>query len=106
MRIGIPRESRPGETLVAATAKTAAQLGALGYDVVVEAGAGAAADQPDAAFTEAGDHGRLAPTTCGPATSWSRSTHPPTEEIAPAAPRRDGHLADRARPAAPSWSSS
>lgn len=54
MRIGIPRESRPGETLVAATAKTASQLAALGYDVVVEAGAGAAADQPDTAFADAG----------------------------------------------------
>jgi len=54
VRIGIPRESRPGETLVAATAKTASQLAALGYDVVVEAGAGAAADQPDSAFAEAG----------------------------------------------------
>jgi H+-translocating NAD(P) transhydrogenase subunit alpha len=54
VRIGIPRESRPGETLVAATAKTASQLAALGYDVVVEAGAGVAADQPDSAFAEAG----------------------------------------------------
>ncbi|WP_210503365.1 Re/Si-specific NAD(P)(+) transhydrogenase subunit alpha [Nocardioides xinjiangensis] len=54
MRIGIPRESRPGETLVAATAKTAAQLAALGYDVVVERGAGAAADQPDGAYVHAG----------------------------------------------------
>ena len=54
MRIGIPRESRPGETLVAATAKTASQLAGLGYDVVVETGAGAAADQPDAAFADAG----------------------------------------------------
>lgn len=54
MRIGIPRESRPGETLVAATAKTASQLAALGYDIVVEQGAGAAADQPDVAFTDAG----------------------------------------------------
>ena len=54
MRIGIPRESRPGETLVAATAKTAAQLAALGYDVVVEQGAGAAADQPDTAYEDAG----------------------------------------------------
>ena len=53
MRIGIPRESRPGETLVAATAKTATQLTKLGYDVVVESGAGTAADQPDSAFTEA-----------------------------------------------------
>jgi NAD(P) transhydrogenase subunit alpha len=54
VRIGIPRESRPGETLVAATAKTASQLAALGYDVVVERGAGEAADQPDAAFADAG----------------------------------------------------
>ena len=55
MRIGIPRESRPGETLVAATAKTAAQLAALGYDVVVESGAGAAADQPDATYADVPD---------------------------------------------------
>ncbi len=54
MRIGIPRESRAGETLVAATAKTADQLVKLGYDVVVESGAGTASDQPDAAFTAAG----------------------------------------------------
>ncbi|MFN8079136.1 MAG: Re/Si-specific NAD(P)(+) transhydrogenase subunit alpha [Kineosporiaceae bacterium] len=54
MRIGVPRESRPGETLVAATAKTAAQLVALGYEVVVEAGAGNLADQHDAAYTDAG----------------------------------------------------
>ena len=54
MRIGIPRESRPGETLVAATTVTAAQLESLGYEVVVESGAGVAADQTDAAFAEAG----------------------------------------------------
>ncbi|CAA9374926.1 MAG: NAD(P) transhydrogenase alpha subunit [uncultured Nocardioides sp.] len=54
MRIGIPRESRPGETLVSATTVTAAQLESLGYEVVVESGAGVAADQTDAAFAEAG----------------------------------------------------
>ncbi len=54
MRIGVPRESRTGETLVAATAKTTGQLVALGYEVVVEAGAGDLADQHDAAYTEAG----------------------------------------------------
>lgn len=50
MLIGIPRESKPGETLVAATAVTAGALVKLGYEVVVESGAGTAADQPDAAF--------------------------------------------------------
>ncbi|MDP2774538.1 MAG: Re/Si-specific NAD(P)(+) transhydrogenase subunit alpha [Nocardioides sp.] len=54
MRIGIPRESRDGETLVAATAKTADQLQQLGYDVVVQLGAGVAAAQPDSAFDEVG----------------------------------------------------
>ncbi|MBE7324121.1 Re/Si-specific NAD(P)(+) transhydrogenase subunit alpha [Nocardioides sp. Y6] len=54
MRIGIPREAWPGENLVAATAKTAEQLAKLGYDVVVESGAGEAADQPDQAYAEAG----------------------------------------------------
>lgn len=54
MRIGIPRETRPGERLVAATPTTVAQLVKLGYDVVVEAGAGAQASFPDVAYREAG----------------------------------------------------
>ena len=55
MRIGIPRESKSGETLVAATAKTAEQLQKLGYQVVIESGAGTAADQPDEAFISLGN---------------------------------------------------
>jgi NAD(P) transhydrogenase subunit alpha len=54
MRIGIPRESRPGERLVAATPATVTNLIKLGYDVVVEKGAGSAASCPDAAYAEAG----------------------------------------------------
>lgn len=54
MRIGVPKESRPGERLVAATPATVAQLAKLGYEVVVERGAGAGASYPDAAYTEAG----------------------------------------------------
>ncbi|HEX4189421.1 MAG TPA: Re/Si-specific NAD(P)(+) transhydrogenase subunit alpha [Marmoricola sp.] len=54
MRIGIPRESKNGETLVAATAKTAGQLQALGYEVVIESGAGTASDQPDDDLAAAG----------------------------------------------------
>ena len=54
MRIGIPTESRPGQTVVAATPKTTAQLVALGYDVFVEAGAGADAKLPDEAYLAAG----------------------------------------------------
>lgn len=54
MRIGIPRESKAGETLVAATPATASLLMKLGYDVVIEAGAGRHADQPDSAYTAQG----------------------------------------------------
>ncbi|BBZ01384.1 NAD(P) transhydrogenase subunit alpha [Mycolicibacterium chitae] len=54
MIIGIPRESLPGETRVAATPATVAQLIKLGYSVLVEAGAGAASSFADAAYVEAG----------------------------------------------------
>jgi NAD(P) transhydrogenase subunit alpha len=54
MRVGVPREILPGETLVAATPKTVGLLVKLGYDVVVEAGAGQHANFPDRAYQEAG----------------------------------------------------
>ncbi|MFF4764049.1 Re/Si-specific NAD(P)(+) transhydrogenase subunit alpha [Streptomyces sp. NPDC001292] len=53
-RIGVPRESKPGETRVAATPKTVEQLIRLGYDVSVESGAGDGAAFDDAAFRAAG----------------------------------------------------
>ncbi|WP_199424886.1 Re/Si-specific NAD(P)(+) transhydrogenase subunit alpha [Actinotalea solisilvae] len=54
MRIGVPREARAGERLVAATPATVAQLHKLGYDVVVESGAGEGASFPDVAYADAG----------------------------------------------------
>ncbi|MGY1724430.1 Re/Si-specific NAD(P)(+) transhydrogenase subunit alpha [Blastococcus sp. SYSU DS0533] len=54
MQIGVPRETRPRETRVSATPATVAQLVQLGYDVVVETGAGAAASFPDEAYLTAG----------------------------------------------------
>lgn len=54
MIIGIPRESLPGETRVAATPQTVGQIIKLGYTVVVESGAGAASSFSDAAYVEAG----------------------------------------------------
>jgi NAD(P) transhydrogenase subunit alpha len=52
--IGVVRESKPGETRVAATPATVRQLQQLGYEVVVAAGAGDRADLPDEGFVEAG----------------------------------------------------
>ena len=54
MRIGVPRESRPGETRVAATPKTVEQIRALGYAVFLESGAGAASSFEDSAYVRAG----------------------------------------------------
>ncbi|HYN67229.1 MAG TPA: Re/Si-specific NAD(P)(+) transhydrogenase subunit alpha [Ornithinibacter sp.] len=54
MRIGVPKETRPGETRVAATPKTVEQIRALGYAVFVERGAGAASSFDDAAYVRAG----------------------------------------------------
>jgi NAD(P) transhydrogenase subunit alpha len=53
-RIGVVKESSPGETRVAATPKTVEQLRGLGYDVMVESGAGVAADFSDDAYATAG----------------------------------------------------
>jgi NAD(P) transhydrogenase subunit alpha len=54
MPIGIIAESAPGETRVAATPSTVAQLLQLGYEVVVERGAGAGSSYPDADYEAAG----------------------------------------------------
>ena len=53
-RIGVVAESQADETRVAGTPATVAQLIKLGYDVVVESGAGAKSSFADEAFTEAG----------------------------------------------------
>ncbi|WP_098482030.1 Re/Si-specific NAD(P)(+) transhydrogenase subunit alpha [Georgenia soli] len=53
-RIGVPREGRDGERLVAATPATVQKILKLGYDVVVEHGAGTAATFADDDYVEAG----------------------------------------------------
>jgi NAD(P) transhydrogenase subunit alpha len=55
MLIGIPRETRPGETRVAATPETVKKLAASGkHTLIVESGAGTNAAIPDDAFAAAG----------------------------------------------------
>jgi NAD(P) transhydrogenase subunit alpha len=54
MKIGVPREIHEGERRVATTPDVAAELRKLGFDVAVEAGAGAAANFSDDAYREAG----------------------------------------------------
>ncbi|MFQ5567093.1 MAG: Re/Si-specific NAD(P)(+) transhydrogenase subunit alpha [Paracoccaceae bacterium] len=54
MKIAIPREGREFETRVAATPETVKKFAALGAELVVQAGAGASANIPDAAYEAAG----------------------------------------------------
>ena len=54
MKIAIPKESLAGETRVACTPATVAQLQKLGFAVVVERGAGQGASFADAAYEAAG----------------------------------------------------
>ncbi len=54
MKIGIPREVHPGERRVAATPDSVMRLRKMGFEVVVEAGAGELASASDAAYIEAG----------------------------------------------------
>ena len=54
MRIGAPKETAQGEARVALTPESAERLQKLGYDCLVETGAGLAASITDAAYQAAG----------------------------------------------------
>ena len=54
MLVGVPRETVPGETRVAATPETVKKFKAQGHTVRVQSGAGDAASAPDAAYVAAG----------------------------------------------------
>src|SRR5262245_17680300 len=59
MKLAVTKEKRANETRVAATPETVKKLKALGFDVVVESGAGEKAHILDADFAAAG--ARIAP---------------------------------------------
>ncbi len=54
MKVGVPRESVPGERRVALVPDTVQKLVSEGLEVIVESGAGESAGFTDAAYTEAG----------------------------------------------------
>ncbi|MBK1718161.1 Re/Si-specific NAD(P)(+) transhydrogenase subunit alpha [Thiocystis violacea] len=54
MKIGIPLETRPGETRVASTPDVVKKLIGKGFDILVESGAGTRAGYPDAEYEQAG----------------------------------------------------
>jgi NAD(P) transhydrogenase subunit alpha len=54
MRIGVPKETAPGERRVALVPESCKKLRQAGYEIAVEAGAGVAAGYPDDAYRELG----------------------------------------------------
>ena len=54
MKIGIPKEVHAGEKRVATTPEVAKQIIKLGFEIVIESGAGAGAHFSDASYVEAG----------------------------------------------------
>ena len=54
MKIGVPKEIHDGEKRVATTPEVIGHLKKLGFEVIVEAGAGSLANFSDAAYTGAG----------------------------------------------------
>jgi H+-translocating NAD(P) transhydrogenase subunit alpha len=54
MKLAVPKEIRPGERRAAATPDTVARLIKLGFEVLIESGAGAGASFPDEDYAAAG----------------------------------------------------
>jgi len=54
MKVGIPKEDTPGERRVAATPESVKRLKSLGFDVLIQSGAGLAAGFDDPAYEAAG----------------------------------------------------
>jgi len=52
--IGVPKETHPGEQRVALTPETAGRIAKLGHELILQSGAGVAADFSDEAYREAG----------------------------------------------------
>ena len=82
MRIGVPRETSPGERRVALVPESGKKLIQAGYQVVVEAGAGSAAGFPDPAYREAGVTVDPAPVTVLGADLVLKVNRPEQNEVA------------------------
>src|SRR5688500_4105704 len=95
MKVGIPKESRPGERRVAGTPETVTRLKKLGFEVLVESHAGEGASFSDDDYQAAG-----ATVIENPRELWSEAdillkVQPPDQH-----PALDVHEADLLRPGA------
>jgi len=77
MRIGVPKETMPGEQRVALVPESCKKLIQAGYDITIEAGAGAAAGFSDAAYREVGANLEPDPATLLGSTDLVLKINPP-----------------------------
>ncbi len=80
MRIGVPKETAPGERRVALVPEVVSKLTGSGFDVLVEKGAGAEASFTDAAYADAG--ATLVDDVLGQAEGVVKVQKPSTDEAA------------------------
>lgn len=92
MKIGVPKEIHPNERRVAATPDSVLRLREMGFEVLVEAGAGESASASDAAYIEAG-----AVIAESPEQVWSESDILLKVRAPEAHPELDRHEADMLR---------
>jgi H+-translocating NAD(P) transhydrogenase subunit alpha len=79
MRVGVPKETAPGERRVALVPDAVSKLSGQGFEIVVERGAGEEAGFEDAAYEEAGT--ALADSVWGDAEAIVKVQRPSSEEI-------------------------
>jgi NAD(P) transhydrogenase subunit alpha len=79
MKVGVPKETAPGERRVALVPEIVGRLSSGGFEVLVETGAGEAASFTDEAFTEAG--AQLVPDVYAEAELVAKVRKPSEEEV-------------------------
>ena len=87
MKVGVPKETAPGERRVAIVPETVAKLSGQGFEILVESGAGGAASLQDGAYAEAG--AQVVPSVWGEAEAVAKVQRPDESE---AARLRDGDV--------------
>src|SRR5438128_9699269 len=80
MKVGVAKETVPGERRVALVPETVSRLSGQGFEIVVEAGAGEAASLQDAAYAEAG--ARVVSSVWGEAKAIAKVQKPDEAEVA------------------------
>jgi len=82
MRIGVPKETAPGERRVALVPESCKKLKQAGYEIAVEAGAGVSAGYPDDAYREVGVALESDPTALLGAADVALKVGPPSTDAA------------------------